>query len=257
MLALSTVACSSPVAQERVTAVWADDDTGWAVAREWFDEEGRPLDDAVTRTGAEHEIAIRGRDQLEHTVLVTRRSGNVGAIYYMRSAAYVLVRAAGQYEVVDLDGGTRPLPEGGAYVPSPDGSVLARHHVRECAAGDSEGDIRTCTVAIEFWNPFEVTKQAQEQVSLRVGGGFGVDVLWTPDDTLLVADFETTMELKPGEPVRTGVERPRCFDPATSSSDLAADGTRVIAEIANGDVRLRTEAAEEQGWPQHCLPGKL
>lgn len=249
------VACGSTSSHETAEAVWSDDDGGWAIVHEWFEAEGRPFDDATTRTDYEHELMVRDVAGDASEVLLPRRDGAAGPVFYMRSAGYVLLRVDGRHQRVGLDGEMRELPDRGAYLPSPDGSVLASYELADCDPSDSSGVLEDCSVSIELWDASSLVRLEGWEVAMQVRSDLGIGAIWGPEGTLFVGGFETLVGVSSGEPPRVDVEPPRCFDPATTSSALAADGTRVTATLRDGTVELQTEP-DGAGWPERCLPSR-
>jgi len=91
----------------------------------------------------------------------------------------------------------------------------------------------------------------------------GMFAMWSPTGQVLIREhwlrgpgsFGPTYALRPGEdPIE--VPTPACdeFEPATSSSEIAADGRVVTAEMVDGVPVIKIEPGTGPGYPTRCFP---
>ncbi len=259
LAALGTLGCAddpaTPDADADAVAVWADDDERIALGFDW------------ARGGLSHEIWLAdGEGHLDRR-LVGPRPGSIRELYFMRSAGYLLVsgtimvdgRDDGFVDRIDLDGSaTRLFDDTGgtvSFVPSPDGSAIARVRLDDCDELRSEGRGR-CVLDVDLLDP-ATGEPVRAPLHLLFGPMEGVeqvfpDWVFHPSGQLLVSDGNLTYAIGPdGELAGEPAVAPDCFRPRTTSSDISREGRTALWD--RFDERLVLTPPEAPGYPDRCF----
>lgn len=255
--------------REQLSAVWADDDSAYAILVRTF--ETRPGILWEERDYVESQLFIEDlKTQLRTPVTAPLEDAeSFDRLYFMRSAGYLLypalvVERGRFYRRVDLDGSVREVP--GAVplqatscpnmelIPSPDGARLAelRTWFEGCETGVPTST--TVTAEVRFLD-------ASSFGELGSRSRFAVQTLpratWTPAGSFLVVS-ESWLSCNPNAPScvptpclealaidpvlgASSVEPPGCLEPPTRSSPISSRGV-TIAIGADGAVATTSVA---------------
>ncbi len=250
LLALSSLllsACSlspSKIDYPPEQAVWSEDDSEIAVVQ--------AIIDPTNADRHQFQMFVRKPDGSDNRQVTDVRSEQIRQLYYMQNPDYVIAEAflegqRSRFDRITLDGneitvmeirsspadlcpqatGALPLIQN-AVLPSPDGQILAQLFNRNC------GEIE-----INFLQARDLL--AVDGYSLKIDAP--AQATWHPQGHLVIAlnDGKTAWQLNV-EQAPASTSYPRCLYPTTSSSNIAADGRRVM--LRNGQLKIHQEDAQ-------------
>ncbi|MEM7018526.1 MAG: hypothetical protein AAF512_14445 [Pseudomonadota bacterium] len=243
---------SSPeeVAGEGMT-VWSEDGSEALIAIQQGWESPRSETERF-----EHRLFIDAMDGSERRALTSMRPNAVNTIYYMKNAGYVIVEnrlpdKRARFQKIELNGKEITLfesrtpvwqlcgdvPTEGApviehtIIPSPNGESLAHVYSQACGS-----------VTVDFLRARDLVATDSQTLTIESPP----NITWHPDGDLIIAmaDGETAWKLMAGL-YQEKTDYPKCFDPKTSSSNVARDGRQIYL----GDGKLETrEVGREQAF---------
>ncbi|ALG67958.1 hypothetical protein [Beggiatoa leptomitoformis] len=217
--------------------VWADDNTELLIGNTRFEQRQSldPLMGTTTKRHFSHQLFLVNPDGSNRRALTSNRPNQLGQIYYMKQAGYVLVESllengVKQFHKIDLQGNERLLLEippiaentcpdksvdlNSTVIPSADGHYIAYAYLMHCQQ-----------INILFYTTDRATFADQQILTVDAGQ---YEVTWRKDGAFILASTtaKTAWQLLPQTPI-VNTAMPRCFSPATSSSMITADGRAV------------------------------
>jgi len=225
-------------------AVWSNDDTEIAVVQ--------AITDPTNPERHQFQIFVRKPDGSDNRQVTEVRSEQIRQLYYVKDPGYVIAESIlanerSRFDRINLEGneitvmetrlgptqicpkqsGALPLIQNGV-LPSPDGQILAQLFNRTC------GEIE-----INFLQAKDLL--AVDGYSLKIDAP--AQATWHPQGHLVITlnDGQTAWQLNV-EQAPSPTDYPSCLYPATTSSNIAADGRRVI--LRNGQLKINQENAQ-------------
>jgi hypothetical protein len=110
------------------------------------------------------------------------------------------------------------------YLPSPDGAVLARMLTPADCADWNAG---VTSVGVDLLDATSLSVKSSAKVTYA---GTAIDWTWTPDGTFVFTDGLSNWGFVPTASGASSRSKPGCFKPQTSSSDVAADGRKIVVQ---------------------------
>ncbi|MEN9461894.1 MAG: hypothetical protein RIS84_1914 [Pseudomonadota bacterium] len=250
LLALSVLAgCAGQEAKEATKdgiterkgqVVWAEDAS--ELAYSVITEEKQTTPEGEEKLNIRHQLFVQNPDGSQKREVSRARDHVSGALYYMKQAGYLVVESilstgARRFDRVLMNGNEiliieapeKPrqacpnvsLPQ--SVIPSPDGRVLASIYSPDCGQ-----------VTVEFMYANNLSMIDAQTLDIAQG----VTPIWHPDGSLILIaqDGSNAWKMVMKEAAKH-IATPACKSPATSSSNIAADGR--VASFEDDSLQIK------------------
>jgi len=239
------------------SVVWADD--GSEVAVVVLNQKLSPTDDKTLANPLRHKIVVQNPANAAQHDITRWREAQVGQIFYMKQAGYLVVESllengVRRFDKIALNGNEiliietpdnqhqpcgAPLPAKPdklspprvfhTIIPSPDGHQLAHIYSPECRK-----------VTVEFLHANNLSMIDSQTMDIDEP----MRATWHPANYLILANFDNqkawqVTPLAPPLPIMP----PKCLHPTTTSSEIALDGRRVY--LAQEQLMIETLGREK------------
>jgi hypothetical protein len=227
------------IATPNTNAVWSDDGAEIAYAAHRDETRGTP------RTGGgttwRWTLHVRAPDGTGDRAALPERPAQIDEIFDMHRAGYVLFTefdsSSGVYTTSIARGsnvvvvgasvscsrgdGSAPIPIRPRFVPSPNGSLIARTLIpADCDAWKKDEK----SLAVDL---IDAATLATKSTSRIAYSGEQLQSTWLPDGSFVVGDGVKAWRVSVGSATPAVVAVPRCWAPQTTSSDTTKDGKKI------------------------------